>query len=279
MSEQTAAFPYKSLRVEKGPQPDIAEVVMIGPSRGNAMGPDFWREMPLLFAELDRDDSLRTIIIRGEGKTFSTGLDVMSVGPTLMPMTLGGARERQQIIELARDMQRAFNAVESCKKPVIAAIDGWCIGGAIELACACDLRYAASRAKFSLREVKLSIVPDLGGIQRLPYIIGEGYTREMAMTGSDYTAADVQRMGLLNGVLEGPEALLTEARVVARRIADNPPLAVAGIKHVMNTRITASVAATLREAIAINGSILQSNDFKEAIAAILENRPGNFNGT
>ena len=202
---------YTSLRVEPGPEQDIAEVILLGPSRGNAMGPDFWREAPEVFERLDRDPGVRAVIVRGAGKTFSVGLDVMGVGPSMMPLTENGAVGRNGIVDLGRQMQRSFNAVSDCKKPVIAAIDGWCIGGAIELACACDLRIATSRAKFSLREVKLSLVPDLGGIQRLPFIIGEGFTRELALTGGDYSAAEVFRMGMLNKVTEDPESMLAEA--------------------------------------------------------------------
>jgi enoyl-CoA hydratase len=235
--------------------------------------------MPQVFAALDRDPAVRAVIIRGQGKTFSTGLDLIAVGPTLLPLTTGGAAERAEIFTVGQQMQQAFNAVVACKKPVIAAIDGWCIGGAVELACACDLRVATARAKFSLREVKLSIVPDLGGTQRLPYIVGEGYAREMALTGADYGAADVQRMGFLNAVLDTPEQLLAHAHGLAIQIADNPPLAVAAVKHVLNARTAASVLATLREALLLNGTIMQSQDFKEAVAAIVEQRPAKFVGT
>ena len=268
----------KSLRVERDPQTRIAEVLLLGPGKGNAMGPDFWREAPGVFEALDGDEAVGAVIVRGEGKNFSYGLDVMGMGETLMPLLQGGAGDRARLIDAGRHMQRAFAAVAACRKPVVAAIDGWCIGAGLELACAADVRLATRAAKFSLREVRLSIVSDLGGLQRLPFIVGEGFARELALTGGDYPADEAQRMGLLNRVLDDEAALLQAARALARQMASNPPLAVAATKRVMNARIDDSVARGLREALQHNGSVMQSQDFQEAVAALLEKRAPVFGG-
>ncbi|MGH9799939.1 MAG: enoyl-CoA hydratase-related protein, partial [Blastocatellia bacterium] len=177
---------YKSLRVEKSG--GVAEIVLIGPGKGNAMGPDFWREMPTLFAELDRDDETRAIIIRGEGGNFSYGLDLMAM---VGGLEIGGASgknlaaERTRFLDKVGEMQQTCDKVADCRKPVIAAINGWCIGGGLDLISACDIRLAAADAKFSLREAKIAIVADLGSLQRLPAIIGQGHARELAFTGKD----------------------------------------------------------------------------------------------
>jgi enoyl-CoA hydratase len=161
---------------------------------------------------------------------------------------------------------------------VVAAIDGWCIGAGIELACACDLRIASAGARFALREVKVGIVPDLGGIQRLPHIVGEGWARQLALTGDDLDADTALRIGLVTRVAADAGALQSAALELAGRIAANPPLVVAGIKQVMNGRLAAGVADGNREAATLNGMLMQSEDFAEAMRAFMEKRAPSFHG-
>ena len=165
----------------------VAQVTLLGPGKGNACGPDFWREMPELFAELDRDDQVRVVIIRGAGDHFTYGLDLMAMMAELGPLILGPqmAAGRTKLHDLIRQMQGATDCVERCRKPVIAAIHGWCIGAGLDLAAACDFRLCAADARFSLREVRVAMVADIGSLQRLPAIIGQGNTRELAFTGAD----------------------------------------------------------------------------------------------
>src|SRR5262245_45062588 len=180
---------YKSLRI--GKNEGVVEVVLIGPGKGNAMGPDFWREVPDAFAALDRDDEARAILIRGDGDHFSYGLDLSAMMGNLGRHFGSGenlADERTRLLDLVVDMQKAFDNVAACRKPVIAAINGWCVGGGLDLIAACDIRVCSADARFSLREVKVAIVADLGSLQRLPRIIGEGATRELAFTGKDIAA-------------------------------------------------------------------------------------------
>ncbi|MGE6763408.1 crotonase/enoyl-CoA hydratase family protein [Corallococcus interemptor] len=270
---------YKSLRIEKAD--GIAELVLTGPGKGNAMGPDFWREMPEALRALDADDSVRVMLVRGEGQNFTYGLDLMGMMESLGPLLTGEsnlALERSQLLKLIGDMQQATEGVARCKKPVIAAVHGWCIGGGMDLIAACDFRYCSQDAKFSLREVKVGIVADLGALQRLPRIIGEGHTRELAYTGGDVDAARALRMGLVNEVFPSPEALLTEARATARRIADNPPLVIQGAKQVMEYCADKSIADGLRYVAVWNSAFLQSLDLTEAFSAFAERRPPKFQG-
>ena len=268
----------RSLRVDRGGSTHVVEVVLVGPGKGNALGPEFWAEAPGVFEAHGADPDVRAVIVRGEGRNFSYGLDLVSMGPSILPLVSGGAAERARLVEAGEAMQRAFRAVAACSKPVIAAVDGWCIGAGVEFACACDVRLCTAEARFSLREVKVSIVSDLGGLQRLPFIIGEGRAREMALTGDDVDAGAAERMGLVNAVCPDPEALLQRARALAARIAANPPLAVAATKRVMNARLEDSVNRGLREALMQNGTVMPSADFQEALAAFIERRPPVFEG-
>ncbi|NNB91052.1 crotonase/enoyl-CoA hydratase family protein [Corallococcus exiguus] len=270
---------YKSLRIEKAD--GIAELVLTGPGKGNAMGPDFWREMPEALRALDADDDVRVLLVRGEGQNFTYGLDLMGMMESLGPLLTGEsnlALERSRLLKLIGEMQQATEGMARCRKPVIAAVHGWCIGGGMDLIAACDFRYCSQEAKFSLREVKVGIVADLGALQRLPRIIGEGNTRELAYTGGDVDAARALRMGLVNEVFPSPEALLTEARATARRIADNPPLVVQGAKQVMEYCADKSIADGLRYVAVWNSAFLQSLDLTEAFSAFAERRPPKFQG-
>jgi enoyl-CoA hydratase len=268
---------YKSLRVEK--QAGVTEVMLIGPGKGNAMGPDFWREMPPLFDQLDRDDETRVVIIRGDGKSFSYGLDLMAMaGDIGFGSSNNLAAERTKLLDKVGEMQQACDKVAACRKPVIAAVHGWCIGGGLDLIASCDIRLASSDAKFSLREAKLAIVADLGSLQRLPAIIGQGHTRELAFTAKDIDAARALRIGLVNDVYETPERLLEAARQLAAEIAANPPLVVQGVKQVMNYCADKSVADGLRYVGVWNSAFLHSLDLAEAVAAFMEKRPPKFKG-
>ena len=270
---------YQSLRIEQAD--GIAELVLTGPGKGNALGPDFWREMPEALRALDADDSVRVILLRGDGANFTYGLDLMAMTESLGPLILGEgnlALERTRLLQLIEKMQAATEGLARCRKPVLAAVHGWCIGGGIDLIAACDFRYCSREAKFSLREVRVGITADLGALQRLPRIIGEGNARELAYTGGDVDAERALQMGLVNQVFATPEELLATARATARRIADNPPLVVQGAKQVMEYCADKSVADGLRYVAVWNSAFLQSHDLAEAFAAFAERRPPRFQG-
>ena len=258
----------------------IAEVTLIGPGKGNVMGPDFWNELPAVFAELDRDDAVRVVVLSGSGKNFSYGLDLPGMAgdlaPALAPDSRAAARTRFH--DMILRMQSGVNAVADCRKPVIAAIWGWCIGGGVDLITAADFRYASADAKFSIREVKVGMVADMGTLARIPAIIGDGHFRELALTGRDIDAARAERIGLVNDVFDDAEATLAAARATATEIADNPPLEVHGIKQVLDRARSAAVDDSLRFVAAWNAAFLPSNDLSEAITAIFEKRKPNFIG-
>jgi enoyl-CoA hydratase len=269
---------YESVSVETKER--VATVTLIGPGKGNAMGPAFWSELPEVFGKLDADPEVRAIVLTGSGRNFSYGLDLPAMGDTLSPMMADGAlaRPRAEFHARVKRMQQSITAVADCRTPTVASVQGWCIGGGVDLISAVDIRYASADAKFSVREVKLAIVADVGSLARLPLILSDGHLRELALTGKDIDAARAERIGLVNDVFEDAETCLAAAHATAAEIAANPPLVVQGIKDVLDEQRTAQVSASLRYVAAWNSAFLPSKDLKEGISAIFAKRAPEFNG-
>ena len=270
---------YEALTVDVADH--IAQVTLIGPGKGNAMGPAFWAELPVVFAELDADPDVRAIVLTGSGRNFTYGLDLAAMGGTLAGV-MGGdgatAKPRADFHKHLKSMQQSITAVADCRTPTIAAVHGWCIGGGVDLISAVDIRYASADAKFSVREVKLAIVADVGTLARLPMILNDGHMRELALTGKDIDAERAEKIGLVNDVYTDAEATLAAARATAAEIAANPPLTVQGIKDVLDEQRTDAVAASLRYVAAWNSAFLPSKDLTEGITAMFEKRPPEFTG-
>jgi enoyl-CoA hydratase len=258
----------------------VAEVALTATGKGNRMGPDYWAQLPQLFEQLDADEAVRAVLLYTPAEHFSYGLDLAAMSGELAELTApdANATVRTRFLTTVKKMQRTHDAVARCRKPVIAAVSGYCIGGGVDLITACDVRLAASNAKFSVREVKLAIVPDVGTLARLPAIVGQGVARELALTGDDFDAARALRIGLLNDVFESPEKLLTEARAMAARIASNPPLTVQGIKQVMNFTSEREAALSLDAVALWNSAFFPSEDLQEAMGAFIEKREPVFKG-
>ena len=264
-----------------GEEGRVVRVTLLGPGKGNAMGPAFWSETPKLFRALSADESVRAIVVTGSGNHFSYGLDLTSFAGTAgatMSDDGGLARARTRFLYEIREMQTALDAVADCRKPVAAAISGWCIGGGIDLLAACDVRYGSADAKFSIREVKMAIVADMGSLARLPGILSEGHLRELAFTGRDVDAAKAERIGLLNDVLPDRDAALDAAHAFADEVAANPPLVVQGVKEVLDVNRAERVAAAQRYVTTWNAAFLPSRDLTEAMTAFMERRAPNFEG-
>jgi enoyl-CoA hydratase len=269
---------YESVTVETKDQ--VAQVTLIGPGKGNAMGPAFWAELPDVFGTLDADREVRAIVITGSGKNFSYGLDLPAMGGTFAPLMAEGAlaRPRTDFHTELRRMQGAITAIADCRTPTIASVHGWCIGGGVDLISAVDIRYASADAKFSVREVKLAIVADVGSLARLPLILNDGQLRELALTGKDIDAARAEKIGLVNDVYADAEASLAAAHATAAEIAANPPLAVYGVKDVLDQQRIAAVSESLRYVAAWNSAFLPSKDLTEGIQATFAKRPPQFTG-
>ncbi len=171
-----------------------------------------------------------------------------------------------------------MTAIEKCRKPVIAAIQGHCIGGGVDLTSACDIRIATKDAIFSIRETRIGIIADIGTLQRVPYIIGQGWFRELALTGRDWSAEEALKMGYITRLCENSNALFEEARKLAEEIANLAPLAVQGIKDVVNYSRDHGVHQGLEYVAQKNAALIPNEDMIEAVSAFLEKRKPRFKG-
>ncbi|AVZ38554.1 MULTISPECIES: crotonase/enoyl-CoA hydratase family protein [unclassified Dietzia] len=284
-TQDTSAAPgqYSSVRIEKAVRhPHVAQVTLIGPGLHNGMGPDFWAEMPRVMAELDADPEVRAAVIAGEGRNFSYGLDLMAMMPQFMEFlpqdTTPDASRNERILDFVENMRRAIDSVASAKTPTVAAVQGRCIGGAVDLISACDVRHGAADSTYSIREVKVGIVADMGSLARLPHIIGSGLTRELALTGRDIDAQTALRYGLVTQLAEDAAGVLASAHATAAEIAANPPLVVRGTREVLNRGIEGQIRENNRYVATWNAGFLAPSDMMEAISATLEKREAKFTG-
>ncbi len=254
----------------------VATVTIHSPT----MPPQFFTDLGDRFRALHDDADVRCVILRSDAKAFTYGLDLMQAfqahGPLLTGPGLAGPRS--ELRRLIVRWQADVTAIADCPVPVIAAIHGWCIGGGVDVITACDIRLASADAKLSVRETKMAIVADLGTLQRLPRLIGQGQARELAFTGRDVTADEAHRIGLVNRVLETREALDDAARALAAEIAANAPLTVRGTKHVLNACADRTIAEGLEYVATWNSAFLASEDLGEAVAAFTQRRDPNYKG-
>lgn len=267
MKEDT---PFK---VEK--KEHIAWVTLNRPEKRNTMDYAFFDEIDKIFKELGSDRDVRVIVIKAEGKSFTAGLDLVSMGSMLKGE---GVPFREGLRKEIKSFQDCLNTLERCPQPIIAAVHGHCIGGGIDLLCVCDIRTASRDAVFSVRETRVAIVADLGTLQRLPTIIGQGWFRDLALTGRDFTAEEALRMGFITRMAESKEDLLQQAALLAEEIAFMPPTTVQGVKDVINYSRDNGIHAGLSYVAQKNAAMLPSKDLMEAFMAFMEKRKPVFTG-
>ena len=255
----------------------IAQIQLNRPDKANALNGTLWREIGAVFRWVDETPEARVAILSGAGRHFCSGIDFELMGAVLGAVEeLGPGRKEERLRWTILELQAAFTALETCRKPVLAAIDGWCIGGGLDLIAACDMRYATADAAFSLKEADLAIVADVGSLHRLPYLIGEGRLRELAFTARQFDAAEAQAMGLVNRVFADAAQLREGVQAIAAGIAAKSPLTVRGIKQVLNHGRDHSVADGLDYVATWNAAMLLSDDTREAIAAAMQKRQPRF---
>ena len=229
-----------------------------------------WDELSQVFDSLDSNNDLHAIILSGEGKHFCTGIDLKLLG-SIEDVVQGKSRsEAAEIIRsLILKLQEPINKIEKCRKPVLAAVHGGCIGAGLDIIAACDMRYCTSESFFTIKEIDMAMVADLGSLQRLPKILSDGMVREMAFTGRNVSAEEALNSGLVNRKFETKEDMETIARKSA--------LAVRGTKSVLNHARENSVAEGLEYVATWNAGMLLSDDLKEAVSAFREKRQPVFN--
>lgn len=258
---------------------NVAHLALNRPSAFNTMTPAFWRELPQIVRDIDDNARARCIVISSSGKHFCAGMDLAVFGGGQTPG--GGAGERGRtaanLRRVVRDMQATFDCLDEARMPVIAAIQGGCIGGAIDMTSACDIRYCTADAFFVIQEINIGMTADVGTFPRLCHLIPQGWVREMAYTGRRVDARTALRIGLVNEVFEDHEAVVNHALLTAREIASKTPLSVHGSKVMINYARDHSLADGL-DYIATwqAGMFNPETDMKEALTARLEKREPRF---
>ncbi|MBA3856953.1 MAG: enoyl-CoA hydratase [Cyanobacteria bacterium PR.3.49] len=249
----------------------IAHLVMNRPEQMNSMIKEFWSELPQVISEIEASGKTRVIVISAEGKHFSAGMDlsVFESGDNLKTET---PTDREKLKQLILWLQSSLNALASCRVPVIAAIQGACIGGAFDMVAACDLRYATQDATFKIQEINLAMMADLGGLQRLPYLLSDAVVRELAFTGEALTAERALALGLINEILPNHEELVKRALQVAQQIASRAPLAVSASKEAINYARDHHINDALLHCANLQASIFSIADLAECMKAKKEKR-------
>ena len=254
----------------------VASIGLNRTKKLNALNLEFTSEIVRAVHEVDEDDHVNVIILKSNVDTaFCSGLDLKD----FMSLELDGkARSNLNFPKTLKELFDCCNVLEECRKPVIAAVHGVCIGGGLDIISACDIRLCSEDASFSLREAAIGLVADMGVLQRLPLIIGQGFAREMAYTARFYSSREAEGMGLVNAVYEDGDSLIKGARNLAFQIAENAPLAVQGTKEVLNYSRYVSVHEGMSLAIHKNMVLLTSEDLLEAAEAFMGRRKPVFKG-
>ena len=249
------------------------------PERKNALGDAFWRDFPDAMRVCESAPDVRAVVLLARGPVFSAGIDLQEMRPLLLGddgSMKSSAADRRALHRQIERMQDAMSSAADCQVPVIAAIQGPCIGAGVDLVTACDIRLCSSDAVFSVRETRMAMVPDLGTLQRLRGIVPEGHLAELVYTGRDIGADRAESIGLVNDVYEDAEALRSGAGKLAGQIAANSPQAVQGSKRLLRLERRQREEEGLAHGALWNTSFLQSADLVEAITAFFEKRPPDF---
>jgi len=244
----------------------VAHLRLNRPERMNAMTREFWVELPRAVRALDVEGGVRVAVISSTGKHFTAGMDlsVFQGNDSLDTDSVAGReRFRQQLVAL----QETFNAIAQARFPVIAAVQGGCIGGGVDLVTACCLRYATRDAYFTIHEINIGMMADVGTMQRLPKQLPEAVVRELAYTGDRLGAERAERLGFINGLFDAPEALVEGALAVARKIAAKAPVAVAASKQMISYSRDHSVAESFAYMNALQPGIFSIADIMRAVTA------------
>jgi enoyl-CoA hydratase len=244
----------------------VAHVRMNQPQRHNAMTPAFWAEIPQLFRQLDAGGGVRALVLSSDGKHFSAGMD-LSVFANAGTLGTVDVAARQRFRHQLKQLQGSFNAVADVRFPVIAAIQGGCIGGAVDLATACCLRYCSREAWFCIQEINIGMMADVGTMNRMPKQIPEAVMRELAYTGDRLGAERAERLGFVNGLFDDHAATVAGALAVAHKIAARAPVAVAASKEMLNYTRDHSVAESFSFMNALQPGVFDPEDIARAVAA------------
>lgn len=253
----------------------VAHLRLTQPEASNALDMDFWRRFGPELKALDATGEVYALVLSGEGRNFCAGMDI-SVFSGGAILNTDKAADRQAFHQTARELQETLTTLEKVRFPVIAAIQGACVGGGLDLIAACDIRLASADAYFRIEEINIGMMADIGSLQRLPKLMPEGVVRELAYTGSTLTAERAERLGVVNAVLPDAGAVLAAALDMAKRIATKAPLAVSGSKAALNHARDHTVAEGLEWIAVMQGSLWSPADVMAAIQARVARADGEF---
>lgn len=253
----------------------VAHLVLNRPQAMNTMHPQFWRELDAVLTTLHREGTARALVISSTGKHFSAGMALETFGGAIA-MDDRTPEGRAAMADMLADMQATFTKLETLRIPVIAAIQGGCIGGAVDMVTACCIRYATADAFFCIQEINIGMVADVGTLQRLPKLVPLGVVKELAYTGRRLPAQKALTYGLVNEVFDSHDALVAGALQCAQEIAAKPPVAMWGTKQVIHYARDHSVDDALRQMGWVQGAIWSNAHVRESIAAMKDKRPGDF---
>ena len=256
----------------------IAHVRINRPEKANAMSRAMWSDIGAAFAWIDALPEARVAVISGNGAHFTSGIDLaMLAGVADEVDDDCEGRKREKLRRTILALQDSLSSLERCRKPVLAAIHGACIGGGIDLICCADMRYCSSDAYFSIKEIDMGMTADVGTLQRLPKLIGDGLVRELAYTGRKFASDEAERCGLVNQVFESPESLLQGVMLIAANIASKSPLAIRGTKEMILYARDHSVTDSLNYVATWNAAMLMSTDLQEAMMSGMQKKSPTFN--
>ena len=270
---------YKSFTVEVADH--VASLVLSRPDELNTMSRDFWVELGHVLEEINNNAEVRVVVMSSTGKHFCAGMDLSAFSNGVDNIPDGKkpdhARIGEAVYRVAKELQGYISTLEKIRVPVIAAIQGGCIGGAVDLVTACDIRLASKDAFFCIQEINIGMAADVGTLQRLPKIIPDSKMREMAYTGRRMYADEAKETGLVSDTYETQEKMLAAANELAKVIASKSPVAIYGLKAVMNYSRDHSVNEGLEYNALWSGAMLSQKDMTEAITANIEKRDASFN--
>jgi len=253
----------------------VARITLNRPDKRNSMTPDFWAELPDAVGKLSDEGQTRVLILDAEGPVFTAGMDI-SVFTNPNALATDTSSHREAFMTAALALQDSFTAFETARFPVIASIQGPCVGGGVDMICACDLRYGTTDAWLRIEETNIGMFADVGTLQRLPKLIPEGVARELAYTGENLTPERAEKLGLYNAVLDDAEALRAHVDKVAAWIASKAPLTISGTKRSFLYARDHSVADSLQHAMTLQAAMWNTDDIREAMTARGEKREGDF---
>ena len=267
-------FEYLKVSLEN----HIAHIEINRPDKANAMNMQCWLEIGSAHQWADEEPDVRVVLLSGAGNHFTSGIDVTLLAgmEAIVDHETCEGRKREKLRRQILELQNSFNQIEACRVPVLATIHGGCIGGGMDMISACDMRYCSEDAYFMIKEIDMGMTADVGTLQRLPYIIGDGMMRELSYTGRKIDAQEAKEIGLVNRVYRDKKTLMQEVGMIAQSIADKSPLSIRGIKEMIVYTRDHSVADSLNYIATWNASMLLSKDLEEAMRSQMQKRKPTF---